>query len=39
MGLGLAIVKKVILEHGGEIRYQERDRHPEFLISLPGITA
>jgi nitrogen fixation/metabolism regulation signal transduction histidine kinase len=36
MGLGLAIVKKVVLEHGGEIRYRERDQHPEFVITLPG---
>jgi signal transduction histidine kinase len=35
MGLGLAIVKKVVLEHGGEIRYQESDQHPEFVITLP----
>jgi signal transduction histidine kinase len=39
MGLGLAIVKKVVLEHGGEIRYQERDGHPEFVINLPGSVA
>jgi signal transduction histidine kinase len=35
MGLGLAIVKKVVLEHGGEIRYVERAGHPAFLITLP----
>ena len=23
MGLGLAIVKKIVLEHGGDIRYEE----------------
>jgi signal transduction histidine kinase len=39
MGLGLAIVKKVVLEHGGEILYQERAGHPEFVISLPGVPA
>jgi len=39
MGLGLAIVKKVVLEHGGEIRYQERAGHPAFVISLPGRVA
>jgi len=36
MGLGLAIVKKVVLEHGGEIRYRKLDHHPEFVITLPG---
>jgi signal transduction histidine kinase len=35
MGLGLAIVKKIIIEHGGDIRYQERDGHPQFVITLP----
>jgi signal transduction histidine kinase len=35
MGLGLAIVKKLVLEHGGDIRYQERGGHPEFVIALP----
>jgi nitrogen fixation/metabolism regulation signal transduction histidine kinase len=39
MGLGLAIVKKVVLEHGGEIRYRERDQHPEFVITLPRASA
>jgi signal transduction histidine kinase len=39
MGLGLAIVKKVVLEHGGDIRYQEHDQHPEFLITLPKSTS
>jgi len=39
MGLGLAIVKKVVLEHGGEIRHQEHDGHPQFVISLPGQAA
>ena len=36
MGLGLAIVKKVVLEHGGDIRYRPREGHPEFVITLPG---
>jgi len=35
MGLGLAIVKKVVLEHGGDIRYREHQGHPEFVITLP----
>jgi signal transduction histidine kinase len=39
MGLGLAIVKKVVLEHGGDIRYREHAGHPEFLITLPRCAA
>ncbi len=39
MGLGLAIVKKIVLEHGGDIRHETRDGHPEFLITLPGVSA
>ncbi len=39
MGLGLAIVKKVVLEHGGEIRHQERAGHPAFVITLPAYPA
>jgi signal transduction histidine kinase len=39
MGLGLAIVKKIVLEHGGEIGYEERDQHPEFIITLPATAA
>ncbi len=35
MGLGLAIVKKIVLEHGGDIRYEESAGHPQFIISLP----
>ena len=35
MGLGLAIVKKIVLEHAGDIRYEEREQHPEFVITLP----
>jgi signal transduction histidine kinase len=34
-GLGLAIARKVIIDHGGDIRYQERLGQPEFLIHLP----
>ena len=37
MGLGLAIVKKIVLEHGGEVRYQERDARPVFVIGLPRV--
>jgi signal transduction histidine kinase len=39
MGLGLAIVKKIVLEHGGDIRHEARDGHPEFTITLPGLPA
>jgi len=35
MGLGLAIVKKIVLEHGGDIRYEETDGHPTFVVVLP----
>jgi signal transduction histidine kinase len=35
MGLGLAIARKVIIDHGGDIRYQERQGRPEFVIQLP----
>lgn len=35
MGLGLAIVRKVVIDHGGDIRYQTRQGHPEFVITLP----
>jgi len=35
MGLGLAILKKVVLEHGGEVRYEERESRPVFVIDLP----
>ncbi|HEV7606833.1 MAG TPA: ATP-binding protein [Steroidobacteraceae bacterium] len=35
MGLGLAIVKKIVLEHGGDIRYEESEGHPAFLLTLP----
>lgn len=36
MGLGLAIVKKIVLEHGGDIRHEERDGTPCFVITLPA---
>jgi signal transduction histidine kinase len=35
MGLGLAIVKKIVLEHGGDIRYEESEGHPAFVLVLP----
>jgi nitrogen-specific signal transduction histidine kinase len=35
MGLGLAIVRKIVIEHGGDIEYQEQGGHPCFLITLP----
>ena len=38
MGLGLAIVKKIVIEHGGDIRYQEQAGHPVFVISLPRVS-
>jgi nitrogen fixation/metabolism regulation signal transduction histidine kinase len=37
MGLGLAIVKKIVIEHGGEVLYGERDGHPAFDITLPRV--
>jgi signal transduction histidine kinase len=37
MGLGLAIVKKVVIEHGGEIGYSERDGHPCFTLALARV--
>lgn len=39
MGLGLAIVKKIMLEHGGELRYEEQDAHPVFVLTLPRVPA
>ncbi len=39
MGLGLAIVKKIVLEHGGDIRYEETEGHPVFVLTLPRATA
>ena len=35
MGLGLAIVRKIVIDHGGDIRYECRQGHPAFVISLP----
>jgi signal transduction histidine kinase len=35
MGLGLAIVKKIIIEHGGTVRYLEREGYPVFVLTLP----
>lgn len=37
MGLGLAIVKKIVLEHGGDIRYEELDDQPRFVVTLPAV--
>lgn len=34
MGLGLTVVKKIILEHGGEVRYETKANKPTFIISL-----
>jgi signal transduction histidine kinase len=39
MGLGLAIVRKILVEHGGEIRYRERGGRPSFEIALVGLPA
>lgn len=39
MGLGLAIVKKIIIEHGGDIRYEQHGGHPLFVITLPRVMA
>jgi len=38
MGLGLAIVKKIIVEHGGTVRYLQREGYPLFVITLPSIS-
>jgi signal transduction histidine kinase len=35
MGLGLAIVKKIVLEHHGDIRYEENGGQPAFVVTLP----
>jgi len=34
MGLGLSIVKKVMIEHGGEISYDERNGRPCFTLAF-----
>jgi two-component system, NtrC family, nitrogen regulation sensor histidine kinase GlnL len=39
MGLGLAIVRKIVVEHGGEIRYEERGGKPSFEITMPRLSA
>jgi C4-dicarboxylate-specific signal transduction histidine kinase len=38
MGLGLAIVKKIVVEHGGEIGYDEVDGGPRFTISIARVS-
>jgi signal transduction histidine kinase len=38
MGLGLAIVRKIVLEHGGEIRYHEVAGRPTFTIEMMRTT-
>ena len=37
MGLGLAIVKKIIIEHGGDVAYQEKAGRPCFIVMLPRV--
>ena len=37
MGLGLAIVRKIIIEHGGDIAYDEENGQPVFKITLPQL--
>jgi signal transduction histidine kinase len=39
MGLGLAIVRKIVIEHGGDIRYEQRTGAPTFVIMLPRTPA
>ena len=34
MGLGLAIVKKIVVEHGGEIAYDDARGQPRFTITI-----
>lgn len=36
MGLGLAIVRKIVLDHGGDIRYETAEQHPVFRMVLPA---
>ncbi len=37
MGLGLAIVRKIVIEHGGDIHYEQRHGKPTFVITLPRL--
>lgn len=37
MGLGLAIVRKIVIDHGGDIRYRPQQGSPAFVIGLPGV--
>jgi signal transduction histidine kinase len=37
MGLGLSIVKKVMIEHGGEINYAERNGRPCFTLCFDRV--
>ena len=39
MGLGLAIVRKIVIDHGGDIRYERRQGRPAFVISLSRVSA
>ena len=39
MGLGLAIVRKIVIEHGGDIHYEQRRGSPAFVITLPRARA
>jgi signal transduction histidine kinase len=39
MGLGLAIVRKIVIEHGGDIHYEQRHGAPTFIITLPRVRA
>jgi signal transduction histidine kinase len=37
-GLGLAVVQKILLQHGGQIRAQNRDQGgAEFIVTLPAM--
>lgn len=37
MGLGLAIVRKIVIDHGGDIHYEQRGARPAFVIVLPRL--
>lgn len=39
MGLGLAIVRKIMLEHSGDIHYEERGGYPAFILTIPRVNA